>query len=96
MVGKPKISTSQAFGHVLRRQRIERGLSQEALALEAGIQRNYVSLIELGKNQPTVTTIFKLSGALSIKPAKLIQMVDDAIQNKPSSESSRNGPRPDL
>jgi len=79
MVGKPKISAAQAFGLILRRERNERGLSQEALALEAGMQRNYVSLIELGKNQPTVTTIFKLAGALSIKPAKLIQMVDDAL-----------------
>ena len=96
MVGKQKITTAEAFGIVLRRQRIERGLSQEALALEAGIQRNYVSLIELGKNQPTVTTIFKLAGALSIKPAKLIQMVDEAMQNKPSSESSRSGPRSDF
>lgn len=82
MVGKPKITAAQAFGHVLRRQRNEKGLSQEALALEAGIQRNYVSLIELGKNQPTVTTIFKLAGALSIKPAKLIQMVDEVLVSK--------------
>jgi len=79
MVGKQKITTTEAFGIVLRRQRIERGLSQEALALEAGIQRNYVSLIELGKNQPTITTIFKLANALSMKPAKLIQMVDDEL-----------------
>ena len=54
-------------------------MSQEALAFEAGIQRNYVSLIELGRNQPTITTVFKLANALSIKPAKLIQMGDDVL-----------------
>lgn len=79
MVGIRKLSTARAFGLVLRRQRTEKGLSQEALALEAGIQRNYVSLIELGKNQPTVTTVFKLASALSIKPARLVQMVDDEL-----------------
>lgn len=93
MVGKRELTTAQAFGLVLRRQRNERGLSQEALALEAGIQRNYVSLIELGKNQPTVTIVFKLASALSIKPARLVQLVDEAIHNKPQSESSRDGPR---
>jgi transcriptional regulator with XRE-family HTH domain len=55
------------------------GLSQEALALDAGLQRNYVSLMELGRNQPTITTIFKLATSLKIKPAKLIQLVDDEI-----------------
>ena len=85
MVGKQKITTTEAFGIVLRRQRIERGLSQEALALEAGIQRNHVSLIELGKNQPTVTTIFKLASALSIKPANLVQLADEEARIKPHS-----------
>ena len=85
MVGKPKITVAQAFGLVLRQQRSERGLSQEALALEAGIQRNYVSLIELGKNQPTVTIVFKLASALSIKPARLVQMLDDELSSNSSS-----------
>lgn len=52
MLGKLKTQPGEAFGKVLRALRAERGLSQEALALEAGIQRNYVSLIERGVNQP--------------------------------------------
>jgi transcriptional regulator with XRE-family HTH domain len=80
MVGNPDSSIAKAFGLVLRRQRKARGLSQEALALEAGVQRNYVSLIELGRNQPTISVVFKLARALSIKPAKLIQMADETLQ----------------
>lgn len=57
MVGKQLSSPARAFGVVLRRQRRARHLSQEALALEAGLQRNYVSLIELGRNQPTISTL---------------------------------------
>lgn len=79
MLGKQKTTIFEVFGQVVRRQRKARGMSQEALAFEAGIQRNYVSLIELGRNQPTITTVFKLANALSIKPAKLIQMVDDVL-----------------
>ena len=76
MLGKLKIQPSEAFGQVLRTLRLERGLSQEALALEAGIQRNYVSLIERGINQPTITMIFKLSSALEVQPSQLIKLLE--------------------
>lgn len=72
MLGKSKITPGEAFGAVLRRQQKALGQSQESLALEAGVQRNYVSLMELGRNQPTVTTIFKLAAPLRMKAANLI------------------------
>ena len=78
MLGKFKLQPSEAFGQVLRSLRTERGLSQEALALEAGIQRNYVSLIERGINQPTITIIFKLSAALEMKPSQIFEWVERA------------------
>lgn len=71
-----------AFGKVLRKLRNEAGLSQEKLALEADLQRNYISLIELGQNQPTLTTIYKLSSALEIKTTKLMQLVDEELNIK--------------
>jgi transcriptional regulator with XRE-family HTH domain len=61
MLGKLKAQPGAAFGRVLRTLRRERGLSQEGLALEADLQRNYVSLIERGINQPTITTISQLA-----------------------------------
>jgi len=76
MLGKLKIQPGEAFGRVLRALRAERGLSQEALALEAGIQRNYVSLIERGINQPTITIIFKLAMALGMKPSQVVELVE--------------------
>lgn len=82
MVGKQKISPAEAFGLALRKLRKSSGLSQEELALEAGIQRNFVSLIELGRNQPSITTIFKLADALSIRPSKLVQLADDELTKK--------------
>ena len=74
MLGKPDTDDlAVAFGHVLRRYRLSAGLSQEKLALEAGLQRNYISLLELGQNQPTITTLFKLAGVLSIEPELIIE-----------------------
>jgi transcriptional regulator with XRE-family HTH domain len=80
MLGKNKKTPSQSFGETLRELRRESGLSQEALALSADLQRNYVSLIELGKNQPTVTTIFKLADALNISPSRLIKLTEDKLK----------------
>lgn len=77
MVGKKRLEPAEAFGRVLRRQRKNRGVSQEQLALEAGVQRNYVSLLELGRNQPTISIIFKLANALSVRPSGLIKMTED-------------------
>lgn len=76
MLGNKKQPPNIAFGQILRKLRKEAGLSQESLSLESGVQRNYISLMELGHNQPTVTTIFKLSDALKIKPSKLIELVE--------------------
>lgn len=80
MLGKQKRSSpSVAFGIILRELRKKADLTQEQLALDAGIERNYVSLIELGKNQPTITTLFKLASALNIAPYKLIQLTEKQL-----------------
>ncbi|WP_279629340.1 helix-turn-helix domain-containing protein [Janthinobacterium svalbardensis] len=55
-----------AYGQVLRVLRKEAGMSQEQLAFAADIERNFVSLIERGINQPTVRVIFKLASALQV------------------------------
>jgi len=76
-----------AFGKVLRQKRKEAGLTQEALALEAGVQRNYVSLIERGINQPTVVVLFKLARALGGQPSQLIAEVEQILgQNYQSTD----------
>lgn len=64
-----------AFGKVLREIRLEAGLTQEQLGLEAGVRRTFVSLLELGEQQPSLATIIKLANALDIKPSTLIERV---------------------
>lgn len=70
-----------SFGRVLRQLRKEAGLTQEQLALAAGIERNYVSLIERGINQPALKVIFKLAEALGTTPSKILQQVEAQMKN---------------
>ena len=64
-----------SFGDALRQRRKESDLTQETLALEAGLQRNYISSLELGHKQPTLLTIFKLSRALELTPGQLLDPI---------------------
>jgi transcriptional regulator with XRE-family HTH domain len=51
-------------GRNLRRLRLERGLSQEALAHDARIAPSFLSQIETGQRSPTVTLLQRLATAL--------------------------------
>lgn len=65
-----------AFGIVLRNLRKQCGFSQESLAHEAGLERNYISLLELGKNSASIKTLFKLAPVLGINVSELLQQVE--------------------
>jgi len=79
MLGNTPITPQAAFGVVLRRLRHAAELSQETLALESGVQRNFISLIETGQNQPTIGTIFRLAAALGVKPSKMVADAEKLI-----------------
>lgn len=65
-----------AFGRVLRTLRKGKELTQEQLAFEAGVERNFISLIERGINQPTIRVLFKLAIALEISPSEMVRQVE--------------------
>lgn len=56
----------------LKRLREAKGLSQEALAFEAGLHRTYVSGVERGVRNPTVTVLEKIALALKATTAELL------------------------
>ncbi|MBP7507249.1 MAG: helix-turn-helix transcriptional regulator, partial [Prolixibacteraceae bacterium] len=57
----------KTFGNVLCELRKEQNISQEKLAEYCDLDRTYISLLERGLRQPTLTTIFKISSALKIR-----------------------------
>ena len=70
-----------AFGVVLRKLRMEAALTQEELGFEADLRRTYVSVLELGQQQPSLTTILKLSKALKLTAMDLMAMVEAEINS---------------
>jgi transcriptional regulator with XRE-family HTH domain len=58
----------------LRRIRVARGLSQEKLAVDAEIDRTYISGLERGIVNPTVSVLGRLAEALSIPIADLFRV----------------------
>ena len=51
-------------------------MSQEELAHEAGVERNYVSLLERGKNSASIKIIFKLAVALKISVTEFVGLIE--------------------
>lgn len=60
------------LGRNIRRLRQDRGWSQEDYADRAGIHRTYVSDIERGARNPTITVVEKLAGPLEVPPGTLL------------------------
>lgn len=60
------------FGRLVRAMRTKQGLSQEALADKAEIDRSYMGGIERGERNPTLTMIRRIAKALRVPPGKLL------------------------
>jgi transcriptional regulator with XRE-family HTH domain len=69
-------SLLNAFGAVLREARLQRGLSQEALALESGLDRTFISMLERGMRQPSLSTLFAVAAVLNTQPSKLVAQTE--------------------
>lgn len=69
---------AERFGQVVRRERESRGLSQEKLAVLAGLDRSYMHRLERGRSSPTLDTVESLARALQMLPSELIARTDDS------------------
>jgi transcriptional regulator with XRE-family HTH domain len=61
------------FSENLRRLRAERGLSQEALAHSAGLDRTYISSIEREVYAASIDVVERLAACLNVRPDELLQ-----------------------
>jgi transcriptional regulator with XRE-family HTH domain len=69
-----------AFGQVVREARLGQGMTQEDLAFNAGLNRNYVADIEKGRRKPSLITIFSLAKGLELSPSVLISRTDQHLR----------------
>lgn len=73
-------AVQKIFGEVLRAVRTEREISQQHLALEADLDRTYISMLERGLRQPTLSTIISLAEAMGMDAAALVQQTTERLE----------------
>ena len=71
----------ETFGLAVRKRRHKLNLSQEDFAEKADIHRTYVSQIELGKVDVSISVAYKLAEALKISLSKLFKEAERGIRN---------------
>lgn len=75
-----KDHTAEAFGLVLRELRQKANLTQEQLGFESDLRRTFISVLELGQQQPTLTTILKLAPALGVSASDMLALVESRLK----------------
>jgi len=54
-------------------------MTQEQLGLAAGLQRKYISLLELGTKAPSLATVLRIATALDVDPGELVSLVNTQV-----------------
>ena len=75
----------KAAGRVIRRLRLQKGLSQEVLSGFAGISRSHLAMIENGTINATVETLWKIAEALGLRLSRLMVLIEVEIDAKTDS-----------
>lgn len=63
------------FGEIIAEARGKAGLSQEQVAAAIGASNVFISLLETGKRQPSLTSAILLAWSLGIAPEELVSRV---------------------
>lgn len=62
-----------ALGKVIRAARKKQGLSQEALAIEAGVDRSFMGGVERGDHNLTLISLLRIAERLGIDSSQLLR-----------------------
>jgi transcriptional regulator with XRE-family HTH domain len=76
---QPDTGPEKAFGQAMREIRKSKGVSQERLALDSGLDRTYVSLIERGINSPTIRAVVKMAAVLKVPPSRIVRRMEELM-----------------
>jgi transcriptional regulator with XRE-family HTH domain len=85
-VAEPRSHRHAAWGRAIRELRGERGLSQERLALEAGLDRTYVSGIERGERNPSLGNLLKLGDVLGVGLSEIAARAEGVEEGRGRSD----------
>ncbi|WP_289137749.1 helix-turn-helix domain-containing protein [uncultured Brevibacillus sp.] len=84
------IIIKQIIGKTVKALRVKRDLSQEDLAGLCEVDRSYISMIEVGRNEPSVSKIFELCDGLKIKPSDFFRIVEIEYEKHPNTGSEND------
>lgn len=70
------------LGKVLREARENVGLTQEKLALDADVDRTYISQLENDKKSPTIDLLFRICKAIGVRASDVIAKVEDGKKKR--------------
>ena len=72
------MAKNSTFGAVMRRIRLDKGLSQETLAEMLDMDTNaYISRLENGKKQPSLEMVYKISKALQVNAWEIVKEIEE-------------------
>lgn len=73
MVGPMTGELQRRVGANVRRHRLDRGLSQEALADVLGVHRTFMGAVERGERNLTLQTLERIAERLGVDPLELLE-----------------------
>lgn len=69
-------TVARAFGQALRQLRVERGISQDNLALRCNIERSYLGKIERGEHMASFDAFLKIAEGLQVDASDFVTQVE--------------------
>lgn len=84
-MNESKTKILRAFGHLVRQKRTQLGISQEELGLRANLDRTYISGVERGVRNPSLTALVSLANGLGISVSVLLENLEikaDDLENE--------------
>ncbi|MEA2496231.1 MAG: hypothetical protein QOJ29_4142 [Thermoleophilaceae bacterium] len=82
----PSASPQHELGEAVRRRRRDLGLTQEDLALRAGLHQRWISNVENGKRNPSYSSLGRLAAGLDLTLSDLIASAE-SIQRRSGGDA---------
>ena len=78
-----RMDVRRVIGKNVRKHRLAADLSQDAVAVRMGVDRAYISALELGRRNPTAVTLWHTAQALGVKVVQLLEEPQDVPTTAP-------------
>ncbi|WP_195571463.1 helix-turn-helix domain-containing protein [Paenibacillus sp. 1001270B_150601_E10] len=88
------MNTELVFGKVLKAVRTKYDISQEELAFRSNLDRTYISMLERGIHQPSLSSLMSIAQAVNIKASDLVRLYEIELEKHTRNINHINEDRP--